>query len=97
MYEQNLTKVVGLVLRKLTTHKSSLYATYLEVGFDAGVAWVVPVETSVGLVAPDTGDVPDDLEAGVGIPGFVGLVVAGFVFLLWKQFQDQVGKYYYIS
>lgn len=45
-----------------------------EVGFDAGVACVVPVETSVGLVAPETGDVPDDL-AGVAIPGFVGLAV----------------------
>ena len=43
-----------------------------EVGFDAGVACVVPVETSVGLVAPETEDVPDDL-AGVAIPGFVGL------------------------
>lgn len=46
----------------------------LEVGFDAGVACVVPGVTSVGLVAPEIGDVPDDL-AGVAIPGLVGLPV----------------------
>lgn len=67
-----------------------------EVGFDAGVACVVPVETIVGLVAPETGDVPDDL-AGVAIPGFVGLAVGWEIslgVLLWEKANDQMEKRY---
>lgn len=52
---------------------------------------MVPGVTSVGLVAPETGDVPDDL-AGVAIPGFVGLPVGevGFGVLLLEKFHDQM-------
>lgn len=70
-----------------------------EVGFDAGVACVVPVETSVGLVAPETEDVPDDL-AGVAIPGFVGLAVGWEIslgVLLWEKANDQMEKRYWLK